>query len=154
MLAFLRGVGEDQKPFTFQISKFQTMKTKTLHQSVLLNATPHEVYEALMDSRKHAKFTDGKASISRKVGGKFSTFDGYAEGKNLELVPDEKIVQTWRAADWPDGHYSTITFKLTKIESGTKLDFTQIGVPEDQYEDISQGWRDFYWKSMKAFFKK
>jgi len=41
-------------------------------QSVIIKATPREVYEALMDSRKHSRFTGAKASISRKVGGRCS----------------------------------------------------------------------------------
>lgn len=75
------------------------METRKISQSVTLKASPHDVYEALMDSKKHAKFTGGKASISREVGGKFSAFNGYAEGINLQLVPDKKIVQSWRASD-------------------------------------------------------
>lgn len=130
------------------------MPTKNIKQTTTFKASPHDVYESLMDSRKHAKFTEGKASISRKVGGKFSISDGYIEGVNLELVPDEKIVQSWRASDWPERHYSTVTFKLTKVEDGTRLTFTQTGVPDDQYEDISQGWRDYYWKPMREFLEK
>ena len=130
------------------------METKNIKQTVTIKATPHEIYEALMDSKKHSKFTEGKASISRKVGGKFSISDGYIEGTNLELVPDEKIVQSWRASDWQEGHYSKATFKLSKVEKGTRLDFTQTGVPEDQYEDISQGWKDYYWGPMKEFLEK
>ena len=79
------------------------METKTIRQSVAIRASTHDVYEALMDSRKHAQFTGDKASISRKVGGKFSVFDGYSEGTNLELIQDTKIVQTWRASDWQEG---------------------------------------------------
>ena len=107
------------------------METRTIKQSVTIKASPHDVYEALMDSKKHAKFTGGKATISRKVGGKFSAFDGYAEGVNLELVPDKKIVQSWRASDWPEGHYSKATFALKAVAGGTKLTFTQTGVPEE-----------------------
>ncbi len=130
------------------------METKNIKQAVTFKATPHEIYEALMDSRKHSKFTEGKASISRKVGGKFSISDGYIAGTNLELVPDEKIVQSWRASDWQEGHYSKVTFKLSKVEKGTRIDFTQTGVPEEQYEDISQGWKDYYWEPMKEFLEK
>ena len=125
------------------------METNTIKQTATFKATPHEVYEALMDSAKHAKFTGGKARISREVGGKFSAFDGYSEGTNLELVPDKKIVQTWRASDWPAGIYSTVTFVLKEIDKGTKLTFTQISVPDGQLEDVSQGWKDFYWMPMK-----
>ena len=130
------------------------MKTKTIRQSVTIKANPHEVYEALMDSRKHSKFTDGKASISRKVGGKFTAYDGYIEGVNLELVPDRKIVQSWRGSDWPEGHYSRATFSLKQVEGGTRLSFIQTGVPDEQYDSISQGWQDFYWKPMKDMLEK
>ena len=75
----------------------------TIRQSVTFNATPHDVYEALMDSTKHAEFTGDEAAISRVVGGPVMAYGGYITGKNLELAPDEKIVQTWRASDWPAG---------------------------------------------------
>jgi activator of HSP90 ATPase len=130
------------------------METKTIRQTVIFKAGPHDIYEALMDSKKHAKFTGGKATISREVGGKFSTYDGYAEGVNQELVPDKKIVQTWRAEDWPEGHYSRVTFSLNKAEGGTRLTFSQTGVPEEQYQDVSQGWQDYYWEPMKEMLGK
>ncbi len=130
------------------------MDNKTIRQSVKIKASAHEVYEAIMDSRKHTEFTGDKASISRKVGGKFSTFDGYAEGVNLELVPDRKIVQTWRASDWPAGHYSKVTFTLKEIESGTQLTFTQSDIPKEFFADVSQGWRDYYWQPLKEMLEK
>jgi activator of HSP90 ATPase len=130
------------------------MKTKAVRQSVTIKASPHEVYEALMDSRKHARFTGAKARISRKVGGKFTAYDGYIEGVHLSLVPDRKIVQSWRGSDWPEGHYSRATFSLKKVKNGTHLIFAQSGVPDQYYHDISQGWRDYYWKPMKEMLEK
>ncbi len=130
------------------------MKTRTIKQSATFKASPHEVYEALVDSRTHSVFTGSKASISRKIGGKFTAYDGYIEGVNLELVPDQKIVQSWRGSDWPEGHYSKATFSLKKVEGGTRLTFTQTDVPTEQYDPISQGWRDYYWKPMKEMLDK
>lgn len=130
------------------------MVTRTIKQSVTIKTSPHVVYEALMDSKKHAAFTGGKATISRKVGGKFSVFDEYAEGENLELVPDKKIVQSWRASDWPEGQYSKVTFALEGVAGGTKLTFTQTGVPEEFSADVSQGWRDYYWAPLKETLEK
>jgi activator of HSP90 ATPase len=128
------------------------MKTKTLRQSVLLRATPHEVYEALMDSQKHAEFTHSPAIIDRKVGGEFITFDGWASGTTIELIPDKKIVQKWRADDWPQGHCSTVTFKLSAEGQETTLVFTQAGIPEDLYADLESGWVEFYWDNLVAYF--
>lgn len=130
------------------------METRNIRQSVTFKVGSHEVYEVLMDSKKHSQFTGGKASISRDVGGEFTAFNGYSEGTNLELIADEKIVQTWRASDWPEDHYSKVIFSLKKVEGGTRLNFTQTGVPEVQCKDISQGWRDYYWIPMKEMLKR
>ncbi len=130
------------------------MKTKTIHQSVTFKASPHEVYEALMDSEKHSKFTESEAKISRAVGGKFTVYGGEIEGVNLYLVSDQKIVQSWRYSDWQEGHYSKATFLLKKVDGGTSLIFTQTDVPEEHYDDISQGWHDYYWGPMKEMLEK
>ena len=130
------------------------METKTIKQTATFKAAPHQVYDALMDSALHTKFTGSQAVISPRIGGKFSTFDGYAEGINLELVPGKKIVQTWRASDWPEGIHSNITFELKVIPAGTRLTFTQTGVPADQHEDVSQGWKDFYWTPLKRMLEQ
>ena len=102
-----------------------------------------------MDSKKHSEFTGDKASISRKVNGKFTAYGGYAHGINLELIEDKKIVQTWRADDWPKDHYSIVVFDISKAKNGAKLVFTQKDVPLEQFKDISNGWKEYYWKPMK-----
>jgi activator of HSP90 ATPase len=130
------------------------MKTKTIRQSATFKASPHAVYEMLMDPKKHTKFTGEKASISRKIGGKFTAYAGYIDGVNLDLVPGKKIVQSWRGSDWPEGHYSKATFSLKKVKNSTQLTFRQSGVPQEYYKDINQGWRDFYWKPMREMLEK
>jgi activator of HSP90 ATPase len=130
------------------------IKMRTIQQTVTFKATPHEVYETLMDSKKHAELVGAEAKITKKVGGKFSIYDGEIEGVNLELVPDKRIVQSWRYSDWPEGHYSKATFLLEENQGGTKLTFTQSEVPEDKYEDVSQGWHDYYWQPMKELLEK
>ena len=125
------------------------MANKTIKQTVQIKADPKEVYDAFMTSKKHSKFTGASAKISNKVGGKFSVWDGYAEGENLELDPGKKIVQSWRASDWPEGHMSKITIKLTKQGKATKLTFIHSGVPAEFYKDIKQGWVEYYWNPMK-----
>lgn len=121
---------------------------KSIRQTCTLPAPPRTVYEALMDSRKHAAFTGQPASISKKVGGKITAFGDYIEGKNLQLVPNRKIVQSWRGSDWPEGLFSKATFALSSAGKGTKLTFTQTGVPDAQFKSIRQGWKDFYWKPL------
>ena len=121
-----------------------------IRQTVTFSVAPHTVYEALMDSRQHARFTQAPAKISRKVGGAFSAYGDYITGTNLELVPDVKIVQAWHASEWPEGHQSKVTYQLTPVPGGTRLNFTHTGVPEQFVDDIRQGWIDNYWAPLKA----
>jgi len=127
---------------------------KTIKQTLFFKAEPHEVYEALMDSKKHSKVTGDKAVISRREGGKFSVFSGYAEGKNLKLVKDKQIVQSWHSSDFDEGYFSTVTFNFAKEKGGTKVTFKHTGVPSDRYGELKRGWKEFYWEPMKHFFEK
>ena len=124
-----------------------------IHQLIQFSASPHAVYEALMDSKQHGEFTHSEAKISRDVGGIFSAYDGYITGINIELVPDKKIVQDWRAVDWPEGFFSRVIFEISPQGIGTHLDFTHNGFPEGTLEEFRQGWSDNYWDPMKLYFK-
>ena len=125
---------------------------RIIKQTVFFKAQPEEVYEALTDSKKHTKFSGSKAVVSKRIGGKFSAYDKYIEGTNLELVPAKMIKQKWRGSDWPEDHYSIATFEFKKVKEGTELTFTQEDVPDDQVKSISQGWIDYYWEPMKKTF--
>ncbi|MBS4028412.1 MAG: SRPBCC domain-containing protein [Ignavibacteriales bacterium] len=127
---------------------------KTIRQTVTFNASPNEVFELLMDSKKHSKFSGEKATISRKIGGKFSAYDGYCFGTNLELVQDKKIVQTWQTTGWKESEISRVTFVFTKVNEGTRLTFTHSGVPDYDFASIKEGWKEFYWEPMKRALEK
>ena len=126
---------------------------KNIRQTVVIKASPHDVYETLIDSRKHSQLTGSKAEISRKNGGNFSVWDGDVNGVNLELVPDKKIVQSWRLDDWPENHFSKVTFKIEPDEKGTRIIFTQSAVPDEALDDVKQGWYEYYWNPMREMFK-
>jgi activator of HSP90 ATPase len=128
--------------------------SETIHLSIIIKATPHEIYEALMDSEKHSAFTRSKAIISREVGGTNTAYDNYIAGRNVALTIDRKIVQDWRAVDWPEGHFSLVTFELSPIPEGTRIDFIQSNLPEGTEDEFTQGWTENYWEPMKAYFEK
>ena len=65
------------------------------------------------------------------------------------LKPGEKIVQAWRATGWLPDHYSIAIFDFQKVTAGTKLFFTQIGIPPHRYSGHYRGWIETYWTPMK-----
>jgi activator of HSP90 ATPase len=124
---------------------------KIIKQKIILGTNPHELYEAILNPKIHSQFTGAKATNSRKIGGKFTAYDGYAFGKNIRLEKDKKIVQSWATTDFPNT-FTEITFEFNKKGDKTELIFTQTGVPEKNYREISDGWKEFYWKPLKEMF--
>jgi len=128
-------------------------KVTSIQQKTLIPASPDEVYEAFMDARKHSAFTGSKATCNPKVGGKFTAWDGYISGRNLELKKGERIVQEWSTTDWPDSFPPSrleLTFK--KTEEGTEISMIHTDVPAEQVDELAQGWVEFYWEPLKEYF--
>lgn len=130
------------------------MKTRTIRQWTWIPASPKAVYEALMTTKGHRGFTGASARISPKVGGRFMAWDGYIHGSNVELVPGRRIVQLWRPTeeDWPDAHETRVIFTLAAARGGTRISFTQSGVPSQHVGHLSDGWREHYWNRLKEYF--
>ena len=75
------------------------LKTVTIKQRILIpSVKPEEVYSALADPKKHSAFTASKATMNPKPGGRFTAWDDYITGKNLELIKGKKIVQEWKTS--------------------------------------------------------
>ncbi len=120
--------------------------------STLLPATPQEVYNAWLSSKGHAAMTSSPASASAVVGDEFDAWDGYIHGKNLELVPNKRIVQSWRTTEFSkDEPDSRIEITLEPAGKQTKLTLSHTGLPPHggQYES---GWVESYFDPMKEYF--
>lgn len=125
---------------------------KTIKQVILFNCSATDLYDYLINGKKLTKITGGKAANTEKAGGKFSAYDDYISGTNVELVPGKKIVQKWTCADFPDKHFTDVSIELKKkTDKQTELVFTQENVPDDFYDDISEGWNQFYWEPIKDY---
>ncbi len=121
--------------------------------SCTLPASPEAVYDAWLDSARHAAMTGAPAEVGERVGDAHSAWDGYITGKILELVPGRRIVQSWRTTDFADEDPdSTIAIELEPTKTGARLTLSHSGVPDDQTAYEKGGWRDFYFAPMKAYF--
>jgi activator of HSP90 ATPase len=122
-----------------------------LHQEVEFTATPHRVYDILLDSKQFAAFSGEPAEISREAGGAFSMFGGKIVGRNIELVPDQRIVQAWRPASWDPGEYTIVKFQLKQDGSKTKVVLDHTGFHEGDFAHFDPGWRLRYWEPMAKY---
>lgn len=130
-------------------------QTTTIRQMQSIPAKPEEVYDAFIDAEKHSAFTGSRATCVPRVGGKFTAWDGYISGKNLKLEKEKRIIQKWKTTEWPKGYPpSIVELSFKKKGSGTELTMVHSNDPAEQAESYRQGWIDFYWSSLKQYFKR
>jgi len=123
--------------------------------AIFHNAAPAVLYELFIDSEKHSAATGAPAKISHKVGGKWSAHGGMISGKNLVLVPNRMIVQTWRSNEWKSAELdSIVVVRFEKsVSGGASVSLAHVGVPEYDYKDVTQGWINFYWDPWRKYLK-
>lgn len=137
---------------------------ESIHQEPVFKASRKRVYEALTDTKQFngvimlsTAMKSGMApgarptEIGREAGGAFSLFGGYIMGRQIELVPNERIVQAWRVGGWDPGIYSIARFELVEQGSGTKIVFDHTGFPKGDGEHLAAGWKANYWEPLEKF---
>ena len=144
------GAGAQEKMAETQSTGPDKART-SLHQEVDLKASPHRIYDILLDSKQFTAFSGEPAEISREVGGAFSMFGGKIVGRNIELVPDQRIVQAWRPASWEPGEYSMVKFELKPEGSQTKLILDHTGFHEGDFGHLDAGWKAHYWERLAKY---
>jgi len=129
---------------------------KTITQTVLFKqTTPQVLYKLYMDAKLHTEITSAEAKISDEEGTAYSAHDGYINGKNLQLVKNKLIVQSWKGSDWKKSDLdSTFILLFEKQEDDTLLTMVHANIPEEHAKDIKDGWNQYYWKPWKEYLAK
>jgi len=142
--------GQGQQPPKKDVPINPDNGTRTsLHQEVSFKATPQRIYEALLDGKQFAAITGLAAEIDPKAGGAFSMFGGLIVGRNVELIPNARIVQAWRPTHWDAGVYSIVRFALRPQNSETQLVLDHTGFPEGEFDNLNTGWKPRYWEPLR-----
>jgi activator of HSP90 ATPase len=153
----LRAEGASVEPTPNEISR----SAESIHQEVNFKQGPERVYAALTDASVFQRVvelsgavksgmvsTSHSAQIHAAPGGAFSLFGGHISGRIIELLPNQRIVQAWRPADWAPGVYSVVKFELVKEGPGTRLVFDHTGFPVGLADHLAAGWKGNYWEPL------
>ena len=137
---------------------------ESIHQEPVFQASRKRVYDALTDAGQFGQIEQLSAAmqsgmsrgtksteISRQVGGALILFGGHIVARQIELVPDQRIVQAWRVVDWNPGIYSIARFELTDRGTGTKIVFDHIGFPDGKAQHLASGWIANYWEPLRKY---
>lgn len=125
---------------------------KAIKKVYKISAPADQVWKALVDHEVINKWGGGPSKMDSKVDFEFSLWGGDIYGKNIEVIAQKKLVQEWFGGDWPKP--SIVTFDLKSEENGTILELEQIDVPQEDVDDIDQGWDDYYLGPMKEMLEK
>jgi activator of HSP90 ATPase len=126
--------------------------TKDLRLEETMKCRAAEFYRALTDQQMLSAFTQSNAVTDSKEGGEFVLFDGNVQGKYVELKADSLIRQRWRFRGWPNGHYSDVSIRIEQRTDDTLVTLEQKSIPISDFERTENGWRRFYFDSIKRTF--
>jgi activator of HSP90 ATPase len=114
-------------------------------------ATPEEIYTAITNPITIELWTGEVAEMSTEPGTEFSMWDGSIVGKNIEFELNKKVVQQWYFEGQSDN--SIVTIKLHADKQGTSAELRHTNIPDDDYNDIVDGWNDSYFGGLIDFFE-
>lgn len=127
------------------------MRVKDYKKYYSIPATPEEIYMAITNPVTIELWTGEVAEMSTEPGTEFSMWDGSIVGKNIEFEPNKKVVQQWYFEGQSDN--SIVTIKLHADKQGTSVELRHTNIPDDDYNDIVDGWNESYFGGLIDFFE-
>ncbi len=125
---------------------------KSLEQSYEIKAPVEKVWQALVDPKVIDAWGGGPAEMDDQTGTEWKLWGGDIHGRNLEVEPNEKLVQNWCSGDWPAP--SVVTFELSEKDGVTTVNLTHVNIPDGEFDDIEEGWRDYYMGPLKELLER
>lgn len=117
----------------------------------IIAAPPEELYKALTNPATLQLWTGEKAEMSTEAGSEFALWDESIVGKNLEFVENRKIVQQWYFGEQEPA--SIVTIILHPHKQGTSVELRHTNIPDEDYNEIVEGWDEVYFGSLAEFYE-
>jgi activator of HSP90 ATPase len=117
----------------------------------IISAPPEELYIALTNPATLQLWTGEKAEMSTVPGSEFSLWEESIVGRNLEFAEGRKIVQQWYFGEQEED--SIVTIILHPHKQGTSVELRHTNIPDEDYENIKEGWDESYFGALAAFYE-
>lgn len=125
---------------------------KDLRKYYKIKGSPEEVYAALINPFAITLWTGEKAEMGATPGSSFSLFGGDIAGINLEFEENQRLVQEWFFGEQEER--SIVNIILRPDRHYTKIELHHTNIPDEAFEDMQNGWDEFYFGALKEFFEK
>lgn len=124
---------------------------KSLKQKYTINASIIKVWDGLVNPKTIDKWGGGKAKMSEKLSS-FSLWGGEIHGKNIQVKKPSKLIQEWFANNFKEP--SIVTFTLKREKTKTIVILEHKNIPDSEFNEIKQGWKDYYMIPLKKLVEK
>ena len=125
---------------------------KDIHRTIIIKAPAKDIFNALTNPLTIELWTGYPAEMEPVAGTEFSLWEGDISGRNLEIEPGKKIVQEWFFGD--ENKPSVVTIELNEVKGNTTVELTHTNVPDEAFENIDYGWKEYYFGALKKFLEE
>lgn len=116
-----------------------------------IQATPEELYNALTNPLALKLWTGEEALMSTEPNSEFSWWEDSIVGRNIAFEENKMIKQVWYFGDEnPD---SEVILKFHEHKKGTSLEVSQTNIPDEDFDDVLQGWENMIIGNLIDFFE-
>jgi len=125
---------------------------KNFKHYVTIEAEAEDLYACLTNPFTIELWSDMPAKMEAEAGTEFEMFEGEISGRILELEPFHKVVQQWYFGDQDTP--SIVTY-LIHEDKGNKvsLELRHTNIPDEAFDEISEGWKEYFLGRIKEFLK-
>ncbi|TLX71988.1 ATPase [Labilibacter sediminis] len=128
------------------------MSYKQYKTRIKIKSEAEDIYAALTNPFTIELWSGYKAKMSQEPGSEFSLWDGDIVGKNLEFEENKKVVQQWYFGEQEET--SIVTIKIFEQKNHCQVELVHTNIPEEDFEDICEGWDTYYLGAIKEFFEQ
>ncbi len=119
-----------------------------IEQFYIINAPPEVVWQALTEPETISQWSGAPATFTAEPGEEYTLWDENVRGRVIEVVPLERLVQTWKPTNWNEEN-SVVTLTLTPSDGGTRVDLVHENVQDWDYDATTHGWDIYYLGAIK-----
>ncbi len=116
---------------------------------VKIKAEMEDVFAAFTNPFTIELWSGYPAVMSLEPGAEFSLWEGDICGCILEAEENVKVVQEWFFGEQEEA--SIVTIKFFKDGGKIQVDVNHTNIPDEAYEDICEGWEEYFLGAIKTF---
>lgn len=121
---------------------------KDFSYEITINADREEVFAAFTTPFQIELWSGFPAIMDAEEGTEFSLWEGDICGRNLKVQKNKHLIQEWY---FGEEQQSIVDIKLKVDNNKTIVVLKHTNIPDEAYEEICEGWKEYYIGSIKNF---